>query len=286
MSELWRRPRRTTSISICECRLRQHPPAIDDDPATCRRGTKSLLGKLAELWPGRRNHDDRALSVCLGQRSRAVNPARELPDRPAVDAWVVDVDVVAGVGQHTGECDTCALIGDARPRLVGESEDSDRVSIREMGLRQLCEPVHPDAVDGIRSLGEERLDVDLSRESGKRFGVAWEARPSVCSCATKVLRPDPRVEAECVGHRVGVRADESLADVREGVGVRDLHRHIRVHGDLRQLGVQQAHSAERRIVLADTLVQTLEGVSCSAIRLTDQHHVGHDECPAGRFRGR
>src|SRR5215210_748521 len=36
--------------------------------------------------------------------------------------------------------------------------------------------------------------------------------------------------------------------IGQRVRVRDLHRHVRVHGDLRQLRVHEVHPAERRVV--------------------------------------
>ena len=74
--------------------------------------------------------------------------------------------------------------------------------------------------------------------------------------------------------RLDVGARKSLAHVRQRVRVGDLHRHVGVDGDLRQLGVDEAHPTERRIVLADALVEALEHVARARVGLADQHHVG------------
>ena len=124
-------------------------------------------------------------------------------------------------------------------------------------------------VHQVRSLRQYRFLPMLAREGSKRPIVSREARTAVARTSSQIVRRDPLVRAERCRDCIDVRSRDLFADGREAVGEADLHRHVRVDTQLRDLGADDRHPRDIGSVLAHTVVDLDELLTGEFIALTD-----------------
>src|SRR5438270_302733 len=123
-------------------------------------------------------------------------------------------------------------------------------------------------------LGERRSLAELPRQVGMGLVVARKARAAIRHRTLEVAPSDAGVEPERGRDGVDVATWQLLAQGRDHVGERDPHRHVGVDRDLGQLGVDQAHSRDRRLVVADLRVDGGQLVAGALVELADQEKLG------------